>query len=240
VSTVSRLHQRGPFVARQIDRKQVSSKSSAQFGAGLHAASTGRALFVASTPNASSSGAASDLLRVAGGSGRAQQRGLYRVHSTTDVGVGNMDKSISARGSLRKVEDRQPPSTIDNETQPHRDLAGPGEVAPPVMVDMARVRMCRDELDAVNLCIDLSRMSDETLCRLLGIDKGHWSRMRKGRAHFPTAKRIALMELAGNWAPLQYELCRTPLIRQLRDEWEAELRARSKVTDESSGQRWYA
>jgi hypothetical protein len=37
VSTVSRLHQRGPFVARQIDRKQVSSKSGVQYGAGLPA-----------------------------------------------------------------------------------------------------------------------------------------------------------------------------------------------------------
>jgi transcriptional regulator with XRE-family HTH domain len=90
-----------------------------------------------------------------------------------------------------------------------------------VFVDERIVRMCRDELDAVNLCIDLSRMSDETLCDRLGIDKGHWSRIRKGRAHFPTAKRIALMRLAGNWAPIQYELGISGVGRRLHDTWKA-------------------
>ncbi len=96
----------------------------------------------------------------------------------------------------------------------------------PELVDEKLLRMCRDELDAVNLCIDMSRMSDETLCDRLGIDKGHFSRIRKGRAHFPTRKRLALMSLAGNYAPLQYELCRTPIIAQLRAKWEQDSNAR--------------
>lgn len=94
---------------------------------------------------------------------------------------------------------------------------------PPVFVDDALVRMCRDELDALNLCIDLSRMSDEVICERLGVDKGHWSRIRKGRAHFPTAKRIELMWLAGNWVPIQYELIRTPVGQHFKDMGRREL-----------------
>src|SRR5205814_2173280 len=107
-------------------------------------------------------------------------------------------------------------STIRNESQRgQRDCGGVGEMKEPVFIDLALVRMCRDELDAVNLCIDLSRMSDEALCAKLGIDKGHFSRIRKGRAHFPTSKRIELMWLAGNWPPLQYELFKTDLLSRL-------------------------
>lgn len=67
------------------------------------------------------------------------------------------------------------------------------------------LRACRNEADAVNLCINLSGYSDETICDNLHIDKGHFSRIRKGRGHFPTRKRVALMQLCGNAAPVQYE-----------------------------------
>lgn len=119
-----------------------------------------------------------------------------------------------------KLGDSQSASTTVNHPQ-QRDCGGVGELAEPVFVDEQIVRMCRDELDAVNLCIDLSRMSDETLCERLGIDKGHWSRIRKGRAHFPTSKRIALMRLAGNWAPIQYELGISGVGRRLHEGWKA-------------------
>ena len=88
-------------------------------------------------------------------------------------------------------------------------------VREPVFIDLALIRMCRDELDAVNLCIDLSRLADEVLCERLGIDKGHFSRIRKGRAHFPTKKRIELMWLCGNWAPIQYEMWKTDILARL-------------------------
>lgn len=129
--------------------------------------------------------------------------------------------TVGHRGQIAQPGDRQRTSTTDNQSQRQRDCAGPGELREPVFIDEAIVQMCRDELDAVNLCIDLSRMSDETLCERLGIDKGHWSRMRKGRAHFPTAKRIALMQLAGNWAPLQYELGISGVGRKLQAMWAA-------------------
>lgn len=78
-------------------------------------------------------------------------------------------------------------------------------VNPPEPVDSAMVTTCRDELMALNRCIDLSGMADEAICAALSIDKGHWSRIRKGRGHFPTKKRLRLMELCGNLLPLQFE-----------------------------------
>jgi hypothetical protein len=64
--------------------------------------------------------------------------------------------------------------------------------------------MCKDELDAVRLCVQLSRLPHERVRDALGVDKGHWSRMMQGRAHFPTRKLCELMDYCGNRAPLQY------------------------------------
>lgn len=70
------------------------------------------------------------------------------------------------------------------------------------------IRVCKDELAALNLCMNLSNLSDETIRDTLNIDKGHFSRLRKGRGNFPANKRVALMELCGNRAPVQYEAWR--------------------------------
>lgn len=78
----------------------------------------------------------------------------------------------------------------------------------PKDVPPAFITGCRNELDALNLCMNLSGLSDETIRDALGIDKGHFSRIRKGRGNFPPNKRVALMELCGNRAPVQYEAMR--------------------------------
>lgn len=80
-----------------------------------------------------------------------------------------------------------------------------GELKKPSLAEPALVSRCEDEHDAVLLCIHLSKLSHEYLCHALGIDKGHWSRIVQGRAHFPTRKRIQLMRLCGNYAPVQFE-----------------------------------
>ena len=67
------------------------------------------------------------------------------------------------------------------------------------------VKACRDELAALNLCINLSGLSDEAIYTELAIDKGHFSRMRKGRGNFPANKRLKLMSICGNRAPVQFE-----------------------------------
>jgi hypothetical protein len=129
-----------------------------------------------------------------------------------------MHASIKGEPPPAKAGDRQPPSTERNETQRgQRDIGGVAQVREPVFIDLALVRMCKDELDAVNLCIDLSHQKDEILCAALGIDKGHWSRIRKGMAHFPTKQRLNLMRLAGNWVPLQYELDRSRILDRLKE-----------------------
>lgn len=78
-------------------------------------------------------------------------------------------------------------------------------VKAPEEVQPELVCSCRDELMAINRCIDISGLSGEYLADALGIDKGHWSRIRSGRAHFPAKKRLRLMELCGNLLPLQFE-----------------------------------
>jgi hypothetical protein len=79
------------------------------------------------------------------------------------------------------------------------------EVRSPTNVPEEFIKACSSEIDALNLCINLSGLSDEAIRDALLIDKGHFSRLRKGRGNFPTNKRVALMELCGNRAPAQFE-----------------------------------
>ena len=78
----------------------------------------------------------------------------------------------------------------------------------PKDVPIEFIKACKDELAALNLCMNLSNLSDEAIRDSLAIDKGHFSRLRKGRGNFPPNKRVALMELCGNRAPTQYEAWR--------------------------------
>lgn len=55
---------------------------------------------------------------------------------------------------------------------------------------------------AVALCISLSGLDDKEIYIPLDIDPGHWTRIKKGEAHFPLDKLNLLMELCGNQAPL--------------------------------------
>jgi hypothetical protein len=89
-----------------------------------------------------------------------------------------------------------------------RELPMLAEVRRVADVPAEFVRACNSELEALNLCMNLSHLSDETIRDALGIDKGHFSRIRKGRGNFPPNKRVALMELCGNRAPVQYEAWR--------------------------------
>lgn len=57
---------------------------------------------------------------------------------------------------------------------------------------------------ALDLCIRSSGRDPKMLYLDLAIDKGHWSRMLSGQAHFPHDKLEALMDLCGNDIPLQW------------------------------------
>lgn len=79
-----------------------------------------------------------------------------------------------------------------------------GEARRPVPVDDILILQCQALLDAIHLCIHLSRVKHYSLCDQLGIDRGHWTRIMQGQAHFPTNKLHELMNLCGNYAPLQW------------------------------------
>lgn len=79
-----------------------------------------------------------------------------------------------------------------------------GEPRRPAMADPCCVSKCEDLLDAVRLCVHSSNFSHSHIAESLGIDAGHWTRIMQGRAHFPTRRMRALMELCGNLAPLQF------------------------------------
>jgi hypothetical protein len=101
--------------------------------------------------------------------------------------------------------DRQLNSTFSKELQMQRELAVHGEPRKLQNVPVELLNMCDDELDAIRLCIQLSRFTHEYISKELSIDKGHMSRILQGQAGFPTHKRLALMRLCGNRAPIQYE-----------------------------------
>ena len=106
--------------------------------------------------------------------------------------------------------DRQPNATPLNLGQwravMQREMPVHGEPKKLTDAPWELVKMCEDELDAVRLCIQLSKFSHEFIGKQLGIDKGHFSRILQGMAGFPTHKRLSLMRLCGNRAPVQYEV----------------------------------
>lgn len=60
----------------------------------------------------------------------------------------------------------------------------------------------RNMTSAIALCVQLSGLQDNEVYLSLSIDAGHWSRIKRGEAHFPVDKLGDLMDLCGNEAPL--------------------------------------
>ncbi len=57
---------------------------------------------------------------------------------------------------------------------------------------------------AINLCISASGLEDKEIYIPLKIDKGHWTRIRQGNAHFPVDQLESLMLLCSNDVPLRW------------------------------------
>lgn len=89
---------------------------------------------------------------------------------------------------------------------PQRQLPGMavGMSREPVKVEPHWLSSCGSLLDAIHLCIHLSKLPHYAIAERLGVDKGHWTRMMQGQAHFPTNKMHDLMSVCGNFAPLQW------------------------------------
>ncbi|CAB3730074.1 hypothetical protein LMG22037_05502 [Paraburkholderia phenoliruptrix] len=82
------------------------------------------------------------------------------------------------------------------------------------------VKMCDDELDAVRLCIQLSKFTQDFIGKRLSIDKGYMTRLLQGNAGALMQKRIALMRLCGTYAPVQFECAELGLVPVPADEYE--------------------
>ena len=78
------------------------------------------------------------------------------------------------------------------------------EMPKPRKVEAHYLSTCNDLLDAIHLCVHLSRLPHYSIAERLGIDRGHWTRMMQGQAHFPTRKLNHLMQICGNYAPMQF------------------------------------
>lgn len=93
------------------------------------------------------------------------------------------------------------PSTLVN---PQQQLAILAEAGRPTNADGDWISRCDTMLDAIHLCIHLSRIPHYAIAEQLGIDKGHWARMLQSQAHFPPNKLVPLMNICGNYAPVQW------------------------------------
>lgn len=112
---------------------------------------------------------------------------------------------------------------MDNKQIPLRLVR---EVSP---IDHGLVASQPSLLSAIKLCISVAGFDcDKQVYGALDIDAGHWSRIHRGEAHFPTDKLIALMELCGNEAPLMWLLHHRGYdlhsLRKRESETEAQLR----------------
>ena len=95
---------------------------------------------------------------------------------------------------------------MGSSTQPNqRQMPFMAEVRPPKKVEDSLIRACDSLLDAIHLCVHLSKRKHYDIAESLGIEKGHWTRIMQGTAHFPPNKMRALQFLCGNWAPLQFQ-----------------------------------
>jgi hypothetical protein len=115
-----------------------------------------------------------------------------------------------------------------------------GVMRKPTKVPAEFIRACKSELEALNLCMNLSNLSDEAIRDHLGIDKGHFSRIRKGRGNFPPNKRVALMDLCGNLAPVQYEAFRMGHTLQESDKDAQILALRAQIAELTGEERMAA
>lgn len=117
-------------------------------------------------------------------------------------------------------------STELNQQGELRPLLGAIRIKPQ-LVDWALIAKCLDEIGALQLCVQLSRLQYDTVAFKLGIDKGHFTRIMGGHGHLPARKRTQLMSICGNLAPVQFDCLRFGLKLKEDDleEREAELTA---------------
>lgn len=96
------------------------------------------------------------------------------------------------------------PSTQLNTDLSQREIPMLAEMSRPQRVQDYVLDGCESLLDAIHICVQVGKLPHYAIAQRLGIDKGHWARMMQGQAHFPTNKIEQLMQVCGNYAPLQW------------------------------------
>lgn len=96
-------------------------------------------------------------------------------------------------------------------------------------VDLGLVLAQPSLLAAIKLCITAAGFEcEKVVYGELDIDAGHWSRIMRGEAHFPTGQLAPLMKLCGNDAPLFWLLAAQGYdptsVRRSEDEKDRKLR----------------
>ena len=86
-------------------------------------------------------------------------------------------------------------STFLTDPQPELPLA---RRAVPAQVSQEMVHAQRSSASALSLACQVSGLEDKEICLSLGIDAGHFSRIRKGDAGFPPDKLADFCRLVGN------------------------------------------
>lgn len=70
------------------------------------------------------------------------------------------------------------------------------------------IHNCRDRHQAIQLCVQASGLTNMQIASELGIDRGQFTRIMSGTAHFPDKKDDDLMRVCRNYAPMQYSAWR--------------------------------
>jgi hypothetical protein len=122
---------------------------------------------------------------------------------------------MNESSSFFAVGHRKPPETIGIQ----RQIPILGEARKPEFVEVNLIAALKDGRGAIGLCMQMSGYTAETLANMLGLSKGYISKCLSGRGNFPAHLRVKLMEICGNYAPLQFEAARLGL--EIRDDWKA-------------------
>ncbi len=110
-----------------------------------------------------------------------------------------MDATLSALNGATK-------STELNCTQ--REMPVLGAMRGPELVPWHIIEKCKDEVHALQICVQLSGFHYDTVAFKLGIAKSHFTRIMQGHGNLPEKKRTELMALCRNLAPLQFQALR--------------------------------
>ena len=92
-------------------------------------------------------------------------------------------------------------------------------------VDFSVIKLQHSFWEACQLAMRVSGLNAKQVYMTLKIDKGHWSRIEAGEAHFPHNKLEAFLDLLGNDIPLRWLAWRRGLgLHMLESEQQRRLR----------------